>query len=154
MSAAVPSKASHSSTRSATQTLFLVVAAAAILALVLGYAWLRYHTHKAKMEAFGDLSLMADFKARELSAWLAERRSDARLLAETPRFGEDLAEIIATGKPPKTGPVIRFLGTLMRVYAYQSAYLLDSKGRFVFAVGAGGCAGRQKFACRACEASD
>jgi PAS domain S-box-containing protein/putative nucleotidyltransferase with HDIG domain len=115
-----------------------LVALLAILALMvplIGFAVFSLHSKQDEVEAFGELRIIADFKAREIDRWLSERRGDARALAGSTGFIERVAVFRQKGDEAERARIVDRLAALQSTFAYDAITLLDPEGRTLVTVG-------------------
>lgn len=102
--------------------------------LGVGIFWLE--TPRLEQQAFSDLGAIADLKADQIEAWLAERRGDALVLSGSPGLIEDTARATRDQDPGARKRVVDRLEALMQAYAYDGFVVLDDDARQILALGA------------------
>ena len=108
-----------------------VLLAAVLLLVGLGGAgWLLVNRHRSASRTEADLALqsIAELKAREIGAWMKERRGDATILASSLRLGQFLA---SPRDPGLRADTLAYFQALQRAYDYALVALFDAQGRLL-----------------------
>lgn len=92
-------------------------------------------TPRLEQQAFADLGAIADLKAGQIEAWLAERRGDALVLSASPGLVEDAVRATREGDPGARKRIVDRLATLRRAYAYDGFVVVDGNARQILALG-------------------
>ncbi|WP_288129605.1 cache domain-containing protein, partial [Accumulibacter sp.] len=92
-------------------------------------------TPRLEQQAFADLGAIADLKAGQIEAWLAERRGDALVLSASPGLIEDASRATREGDSGARKRIVDRLDTLRRAYAYDGFVVVDGNTRQILALG-------------------
>ncbi len=92
-------------------------------------------TPRLEQQAFADLGAIADLKAGQIEAWLAERRGDALVLSASPGLIEDAVRATREVDPGARKRIVDRLATLRRAYAYDGFVVVDGNARQILALG-------------------
>jgi PAS domain S-box-containing protein len=115
----------------------LVVIILGLLSIVplLGVGIFFLETPRLKQQAFADLNAIADLKARQVEAWLAERYGDAVVLGASPGLIEDTLLAAAGQNSAARRRIAERLETLKRAYAYESFVVVDASAQQILTIG-------------------
>lgn len=117
-----------------TQQLAVPVLIFAALALAIGVAgWLIYMHERSSIRSDRNaaISAVADLKVADISRWLDERRSYARLVASDPFLAAGIRGWLADGAPPdaRREQLVAWLGNLRQAMGSESLAIVDAKAR-------------------------
>lgn len=106
----------------------------AALTLAIGVAgWLIYMHERASIrrDRNAAISAVADLKVADISRWLDERRSYARLIASDPFLAAGIRGWLADGAPPdaRREQLVAWLGNLRYAVGSESLAIVDAKVR-------------------------
>jgi PAS domain S-box-containing protein len=108
----------------------LAAALLALLALLAGGAWYYQVQERDVRRAVGDeLAAIAQLKARQISAWRADRVSDAAVLMESPFLAEGVARWMTDQRAEMTQELLARFRGLSKHYHYHDVLLVDPGGR-------------------------
>lgn len=117
-----------------TQQMVVPLLIFAALALAIGVAgWLIYMHERASIRSDRNaaISAVADLKVADISRWLDERRSYARLVASDPFLAAGIRGWLADGAPPdaRREQLVAWLGNLRQAIGSESLAIVDAKAR-------------------------
>lgn len=121
------------SRRSATAGLWLT---ALILCLpLLGFTAYLIAVDKQIAESYGNLQTIADLKANQIGAWLAEREADAKTLSRSQEFVEQVKDLRRQGTMEARERIRSRLSAFRDALDYHAVSLLDDTGQPLMRVG-------------------
>lgn len=109
-----------------------VLLTAALLIVALGVSHLVSRHRDAERQAAAELATIAEFKVRQLTSWLAERRADAQAAARTPQVQAAIRSLLSQPAEARIRDDLRaWLAGLHGAYAYQALALYDPAGKLL-----------------------
>jgi PAS domain S-box-containing protein len=110
----------------------LVTAGLAVLVACVAIAsYVTWHeqAHSLQQQAVQSLAAVANLKATEISAWVAERRGDAETLHDNPLVPTAVGDWLVRGDAePFRTEVVPLLSTMVKVFGYTDIAVLDGTG--------------------------
>jgi PAS domain S-box-containing protein len=80
------------------------------------------------------LRAVVDLKAGQIQSWLAERRGDARVLAASTHFAEDVGRLAADQDATARQRIAERFNTLREAYGYLDIVLYDASGKWLYSI--------------------
>jgi two-component system sensor histidine kinase/response regulator len=108
----------------------LVVAGFATFALVGGVAFVHHERTQVRRGAAAYVAAIANLKARELTAWLDERRGDARVAGRTWVFSRAVENRLQ-GRGTYSAAALSQAEVFRAAYHYRDVFILETDGRLV-----------------------
>ena len=115
---------------------WLILAFGLVAAGVLTGGFWFYHTQGrlARQEAEEDLQAIAQLKADQIAAWLAERRGDASVVMKNPYYVQTVARWKATPQGAMTSELVTQFRSLKENYPYHDVLLVDAGGQVLLSL--------------------
>lgn len=130
-----PSIPSPDSVRFQLNRLMLMFVSLAMVAPLVSVGIVKVYGPEMERRMYDDLHTIADLKAEQIELWLAERRSDAEVLAASQAFIERVANMQQTGGERHEQLIRNRLDAIMKAYSYESVLLLDPTGQTLLTLG-------------------
>jgi PAS domain S-box-containing protein len=118
-----------------TRYLALICILLSLLVPLLGTAYVIFQTPRVEREAFDKLENLARLDARQIEAWLQERKEDATLFAHSYVLSEHLEALQQGANPKLSRNLANGLRTLRGTHNYESIFLLNARGETLISAG-------------------
>jgi PAS domain S-box-containing protein len=105
--------------------LYLISLLLAIAILIVGTSFHQSQEKSVKKIIFHQLSTIAEMKAEEIRRWLDERENDARVMAESPLFAQELLACLEQPDEANKGKILARLKITAEYYGYANIIILS-----------------------------
>jgi len=113
--------------------LFIIGVLLIISLLLFGFLFVQNQQKNAEKEVHSELSTITEMKAKAISDWAGERRSDA----EVAMHNHNLAVFLSQTTEPSSIPdndILAWMRSFQNEYQYQAVFLLSNTGDLVYSV--------------------